>query len=235
MFYYLRVYRRQIKKFRERGLCSSPFRYFSRWKRSLQPGANSVRDRQPWITFETIDFLTEEIKPGQHVFEFGGGGSTLFFVGRAAQVVTIEHNREWFEVLEKLMQGKNETWQGNFIPPENGDLVPSPDPSDPAHYSSRDDDRGFNFRAYATAIDAYPDRHFDFVLVDGRARPSCIAHSFAKIKTGGFLVVDNSDRDYYFTHVKAKLEKDFSPVIHNFGPSPYTKDFTRTSIWKKKA
>lgn len=53
-------------------------KYFQRWKKSLQHGRNAIIDRQPWITFPVIDILSENIHANTKIFEYGGGGSTLF-------------------------------------------------------------------------------------------------------------------------------------------------------------
>jgi hypothetical protein len=46
-------------------------------------------------------------------------------------------------------------------------------------------------------IDSYPDQFFDLVLVDGRARKGCIEHAIKKIRSNGYLVLDNSSTKEY--------------------------------------
>src|SRR4051812_14868890 len=82
-------------------------KYFKRWKQSLEPSRNSITDRQPWITFPSIDMLRNKLNPSSRVFEYGGGGSTLFFLDNAGEVVTVEHDEEWFYKLEKTIQAGN--------------------------------------------------------------------------------------------------------------------------------
>jgi predicted O-methyltransferase YrrM len=64
---------------------------------------------------------------------------------------------------------------------------------------------GRRFHRYASAIDAFPDGSFDVVLVDGRARPACIRHGARKVRVGGWLILDNAEREYYVRHVQADL------------------------------
>jgi len=52
-------------------------------------------------------------------------------------------------------------------------------------------------RPYAYVCDGFPDEHFDFVLVDGRDRVKCIERIHPKIKHGGILMLDNSEREEY--------------------------------------
>jgi predicted O-methyltransferase YrrM len=210
-------------------------KYFSRWRKGIQPDASSVKDQQPWITFKVIDFLNQNLNKEHRVFEYGGGGSTLFFVTRCKEVVTVENNKEWFSILSGLIKKSSaENWKGNFIEGEKGDLNSSPESANPLHYSSSDPgSAGTNFLKYASAIDEYANSYFDLVLVDGRSRASCIQHGIPKIKKGGLLIVDNSDRSYYFKYLDKVLQEQFSVVIDEYGPSPYSKDFTKTSVWKK--
>jgi hypothetical protein len=56
---------------------------------------------------------------------------------------------------------------------------------------------GKSFAAYSQHIAEYPEKAFSVVVVDGRARPSCLAKAIPYIESGGLLVLDNSDREYY--------------------------------------
>ncbi|MBI5865097.1 MAG: hypothetical protein HZB38_11440 [Planctomycetes bacterium] len=53
-------------------------RYYGAWKASLD-GASALDDERPWITFAATRFLERAVRPGSRVFEWGSGGSTLFF------------------------------------------------------------------------------------------------------------------------------------------------------------
>jgi hypothetical protein len=210
--------------------------YYGQWQDSLAPGRNSVVDEQPWITFPVISILDKSITKASKVFEFGGGGSTLFFINRAAEVVTVEHDAEWYKILDqKLREKKISNWKGNLILPEPSAATGGLDPADPDHYFSAD--AGFStnlFKAYASCIDQFPDHYFDVVLVDGRVRPSCTMHSVEKIKKGGLLVIDNSDRPYYFTKIQQILDSRFELVYNKKTLSPYVDFFTQTGVWRKK-
>ena len=107
------------------------------------------------------------------------------------------------------------------------------DIADPNLYLS--DDVTFsecNFRKYVCQIDLFPDNIFDIVLVDGRARPSCIKHASKKVKIGGLIVLDNSDREYYL-RMTANLLQDFDRRIFQ-GVAPGVTWFTETSIFIRR-
>jgi hypothetical protein len=209
-------------------------RYYSDWVKSLQPGSSSVQDRWPWITFPVIDLLKQKLQPHARVFEYGGGGSTLFFLDRVAELVTVEHNEEWFARLQSLVTPKEQTkWKGHLLAGQTG-LIAHADPSNPSHYASTDPAyKHLQFQAYASLIDSFPESYFDLVLVDGRARPSCIHHAISKLRAGGLLVVDNSDRSYYFTQLQSRLDQEFTCLFNDMAPSPYAAFFTQTGVWQK--
>lgn len=232
----LRYFLYLIRSNKANGTGLNQLKYYSRWKASLRDGASSVKDEQPWITFDVIELLKKELKPASRVFEYGGGGSTLFFVKRALEVVTVEHDKEWFGLLSDMVQKqKRNNWKGCFILPEKGVLVEHPDKAVPEHYASGDQaSEGMNYRNYVCHIDQFPEGYFDVVLVDGRSRASCIQHSIAKIKKGGLLVLDNSERTYYCDKQIDTIQANFYKVIDHYGASPYSQSFTKTSVWRKK-
>ncbi|MBN8710079.1 MAG: hypothetical protein J0I10_11890, partial [Verrucomicrobia bacterium] len=92
---------------------------------------------------------------------------------------------------------------------------------------------GKSFREYATAIERVGVSGFDAVLVDGRARPSCIMHSLDKVKPGGLLVVDNAERDYYLQNTAEPISRLYEPVLQTMGAIAYNRTFTKTSIWRR--
>lgn len=228
IFYLKQIYKNKV------GI--GTIKYFNRWKNSLADDATSVRDEQPWITFPVIVILNRVLTKNSKVFEYGGGGSTLFLSKRAKEVYTVEHNPEWFDLLKSILEKKAvKNWKGFFVKADNGNIVNNADKSVPDHYSSGDkESAGKNYEAYVKTIDQFPDGSFDLVMVDGRSRPSCIKHAIPKIKKGGYLLLDNSERAYYLTHFTEIFKNEFKIIDDRFAPSPYSKYFTKTTLWIKK-
>lgn len=207
--------------------------YYDAWKSSQRDGRSTMTDEMPWLTYEAIGFLNRHVKKNMHVFEFGGGGSSVYFARHSGTVVTVEHDAGWFEAMCAIMEKKEITnWDGNLITAEEGG---SGDIGDPDAYVS--DDKifeGKNFKAYASFIDRFENESFDIIVVDGRARPSCTKHALPKLKKGGWLIIDNADRTYYFTAFKEILNTQFELVSNRKGPAPYCTWFTQTGIWRKR-
>ena len=188
----------------------------------------------PWLGIRAVDFLEHHVKPDFSVFEYGGGGSTLFWIDRVKRVITVEHDREWFGQLAALVQQqKFSGWTGLFVEPEPGNLVANPDAAIPSHYASMDNaSQGKNYKKYVQTILDYSDDSFDVILVDGRARTSCLRDSFPKLKRGGLLVLDNAERAYY-TENNGDLLSGFRIELQGMGPVYFSHDFSETRIYRK--
>lgn len=236
MLKYYFIYKKEVKRVlseeANHPLRNKLWKYFFYWKKLAN--SSSVDAKLPWISFPVIDFLKENLKPQSKVFEYGGGGSTLFFLDRAAEVVTVEHNKEWFGTLSTSI-GNNSKWKPLFIEPETAADFNTNQFSDPDAYFSTDKEFvNKNFKNYASAIDSYTNNYFDVVLVDGRVRPSCLKHGIPKVKKGGYLILDNSDRPYYLEYFLKNNAHQFEEVINYSGPTPFCTWFNRTSVWRKK-
>ena len=168
-------------------------------------GKSTLTLRTLWLPYRAIDFLENQVNPESRVLEFGGGGSTAWFVDRVQEVVTVESDEEWAEMI------RDETASSTKI-----ELLLRP-PAD--HYA-----------AYVEAADAYPDESFDVILVDGRERVECVKRSVGKLKPGGLMILDDSDRPKY-KEVYAVLQTWNSDHFYGLVPC---KDVTgNTTIWEK--
>ena len=87
-----------------------------------------------------------------------------------------------------------------------------------------------SFKNYVNSITEYPDSSFDLISIDGVARSSCIKASIPKLKKGGYLMLDNSEREEYQEAIK--LLNNFERIDFE-GPGPYNFYFWTTTIWKK--
>jgi hypothetical protein len=206
------------------------------WLNSFKPGRSSVSDESTWLTQFAIDFIEKEIKEKDRVFEFGGGGSTLFFCKNVQEVITVENHKGWFDILADQINEKGiNNWTGHFIEAEKYEGLKERSPGNPDDFmSGAKGMEELSFEQYARTIEQYPKEYFDWVLVDGRARPSCLKLSIPHVKTGGYLILDNSDRSYYLKNLIGELSKSFEVILDKVGPTLYTPDFTKTTIFQKR-
>jgi hypothetical protein len=211
--------------------------YFIRWRNSCEILNSPLEARTPWMTFQSANMLGKELNANSSVFEYGGGGSTLFCLDKGAKVITIEHDKQWFDRLKQnvFQSGIEAKWEGKFTPPNLFLATSQPrDPADPDSYVSSDQAfTGFSFENYATSIDVYEDASFDVIIIDGRSRPSCLKHASTKLKCGGLLFLDNTERDYYLTDRSMDYLQGFRLVLDEYGPTYGLQWFTKTSVWRR--
>lgn len=214
----------------------SLLKYYNRWLTFKKPQRTALEAQLPWINFEAIDFLKDILTPNMKVFEYGTGGSSIFFAKNVLQVIGIEHDDLWFQrVKDCVEKEKINNFTGLLLPPVKvAGTNSAADYADPKSYFSSDEKylNRYSFFDYASSIDSYEDSYFDIVSIDGRARPSCIKHAVAKIKVGGYLLLDNSDREYYTRQMSIELQ-NFEKVFERFGPGPFNDVFWGTTFYKK--
>jgi hypothetical protein len=157
------------------------------------------------------------------VLEFGSGGSTLYFKENVSYVYSVEHDAKWFEVVKSICRTSNNI-ELNLITPEL-------DKNAPEKYRSKHGlfSEGQSFRNYSHGADHLQDAYFDLLLIDGRARSTCLENSISKLKPGGILIFDNSDRESYQDIILKLLE---GWEIEKFaGVTIFNAFFNQTSIF----
>jgi len=211
-------------------LLSNPFqrKHTLRWIKSLKK--DYLFDTPClWLVFDAIDYIEPYVLEGVNVFEYGSGGSTLYWLKKGANVVTIEHDPNWSKFMKEKIRS-NQPIDFRLIRSEQIANNQDYDPSDPDNYQSYWI-KNMTFFEYVSQIDSFPDNYFDIISIDGRARPSCIKHSVSKVKVGGHIILDNSERDYYFLKL-GNYFKDFDK-FEFFGSGPGNAVEWKTNIYKR--
>ena len=201
------------------------------WTSVPRPGPPHV-PAGPWITFDAERWLRGHVRDDMRVFEWGSGGSTVFFASRVREVVSVEHDPRWHAlVAARLAALRRHNVDAALVAPEppGVDEVPLPFRSTDAAYV------GLSFEKYVRAIERFPDGHFDVVLVDGRARLGCLERALRKVRPGGAVVVDNSERADMAAVLDA-LEPTSVEITHFEGPAPrnFWPGFWRTSVLRPR-
>ena len=127
--------------------------------------AFNVRPKQPWISYRAIKKIDQIMQPNWNVIEFGSGTSTAWIAKRCSSLYSIEDNEEWFHYVSNKL---NET--------------------------------NININYELRTIDNYSDLSnvedfsLDFALIDGVNRGDCMLEVINKIKKGGYIYLDNTDK-----------------------------------------
>ena len=169
----------------------------------------------PWWTYRAIDqvdaFLKQ--KPEARVFEYGSGASTIWLAKRAGSVHSVEHDSDWFE----LMQSRIAPYAGVSLKLVPTDLTRS---SDPLFHSMKEGYAGQSFEAYARTISSF-EGPFDLIVIDGRARAACLAMAEKHLTPDGMIVFDNTKRNRYDLAIK-QSGFDATPLPGRTPSLPYS-------------
>lgn len=213
----------------------SHIKQFRRWYADKHSGESTLSLQVPWMTYDAIDFLSKICTPEMVVFEWGSGGSTLFFARHCQHVTSVEHNQQWMSFLrEKLQELSVNNVDYREIPGEKVADWQERKYQNATDFISTDAQSvGLSYEKYVKAIDTFPDNHFDMVIVDGRTRNCCIKRAIPHIKKGGYLIVDNSDRKYYLAGFPELNDASRWQKTEFEGPVFFQHAFSKTSFFKK--
>lgn len=72
------------------------------WYRSFRSQRSEDKDGNPlpWYTYPCTEFLERRLSGGMRVFEYGAGMSSLWYGERVKEVVSVEHDAHWAEVVQ---------------------------------------------------------------------------------------------------------------------------------------
>lgn len=144
----------------------------------------------PRLSPYAIDMFEKLLPENGIGWEWGSGTSTIWLAQRSKTLHSIEHDYYWWQKVRNslinnaLTNVHNDLIASDGICRQNGYCFYKGHLDTPAC-----------FRSYVNAIDAYKD--FDYIFVDGRARVGCLYLAMSKLKPGGLLILDNSEREKY--------------------------------------
>jgi SAM-dependent methyltransferase len=193
-------------------------RHISRYLRHLPCWRRFPLDLElPWMSYGVIDYLGGALRPHQAVFEFGSGGSSLFFARRVKRVVSVEHDATWHRLVTAAANQRGIT---------NLDCQFHPiDPAKPETYPSL---------SYFQTLSV---GEFDIVVVDGfcdyqnasngTLRQIAFDRAITHVRPGGLIIVDDI---WMFPELVAR----YAPArVHIFAsPGPCRYGVTSTAVFQ---
>lgn len=170
--------------------------------------------QQPWWPAGAVTLVGRQIGVGSVVFEYGGGGSTRWLAGLGATVTTVEHDMVWYRQIAP------------DLPDTVSLLLREPERSGRVHSVVEPG----AFDGYVAAIADYPDRAFDLVIVDGRARVASGLAAMDKVREGGLLLLYDAQRTRYRDLHRALRGWPRTDVR---GLKPGEVEISQTTVWSR--
>ncbi|RZJ43959.1 MAG: FkbM family methyltransferase [Brevundimonas sp.] len=156
----------------------------------LQRSVDGAGQPIPWYTYPAIAFLSSKDYGTLRVFEFGSGGSTIWWAARAKSVVSVEHDAAWAEEIRPQLP--------DSVDYHHEPLVPGGD------YSRKAETLG---------------GPYDIVIVDGRDRVNSALSSRSTLSPSGVIIWDNAERRRYTKGCEQLLASGFRRLdFHGMGP-----------------
>lgn len=155
------------------------------WFESFKSGKPIDKNNHPipWFTYPAIDFLVERLKKTMQIFEFGSGNSSLFFAARVNTVVSVEHDKIWYEKISTES-------------PANSSII------------FVNDDNPKDYIKPLTTLSFNP----DIIVIDGIYRNECLTNSISFLSDDGVIILDDSERTEYTIGIDTLVETGFRRI-----------------------
>ena len=146
-------------------------RYPAAWLRAK----SGLTPERPWIVPAAIGWLGRRIRSDWSILELGSGRSTVWFARRAGRVISLEDNEYWYPRTKARLEEAGIS---------NVDL------------------RLRAVEDFPREVASLPGGAFDLVVVDFLEAPAvtridCLTPAMKKVRPGGYLLLDDSDRPGY--------------------------------------
>lgn len=155
------------------------------WFNAFKSGkpVDNANNPIPWFSYPANEFLSERLNKKMIVFEFGSGNSTLFFAERANQIISVEHNKDWYDKISKQA-------------PANSKII----------YAKAD-----HSNEYLDVL-KMSNQKFNIIIVDGIYRNECLVESISYLSESGVIILDDSERLEYSEGINRILEYQFKRI-----------------------
>jgi hypothetical protein len=161
----------------------------------------------PWLNRGCLDYLKSQDITQWDVFEWGTGFGTLWWSKFVKSIVTVDHTIEWNQNIKQRTTNKNVIFKLRKLTR-----------CKPSEYTNAINE---NLRKY------------DCIIIDGRNRDLCGRTVLGRLKPGGIIILDNSEREKYRLLVNF-LNHNFT-LVNKFGiDKKVLSKIWETTLWQSK-
>jgi hypothetical protein len=169
---------------------------------------------KPWMSDDEIQKISGYLDTNDVCFEWGSGGSTLFFSKFVKHYTSIEYDINWYnKITDCIYQNNLTNITYLYCPPDNDIKLPI------FHEQSNPKD----FISYINIIDNLSNIKYDKIFIDGRSRVACAKKALSYIDKNSIIFVhDFFDR------------KNYLPILEDYMIVDSVKHGQSLAILKKK-
>jgi len=174
---------------------------------------------KPWIALGAIDYIEQHADRKWSVFEWGCGGSTVWFAENFAVTISVESDGQWAALVEQALVERHLRATLHLSPVVDHTVDPMAN------------------EEYAAVIEQYPNAQFGLILIDGpvNSRLGCAHHALGHMLPGGLMVLDNAGSTPHLA-AAALLDTALGQRLSFIGPvyseEPDTQCIVETAIWQ---
>ena len=206
-------------------------------------------DIKPWMHQKEIDMVIKYLtqKPGSTMFEWGCGGSTLLFPKYVKKYTSVEHNLDWYVDVQKAIDINKLTnidfylvdipkgvptkkmefydkWKNeiDILSKQDTNTVPLLD------YSLYPKDK-YVWGDYVDIIDEIGVKPYDFVFIDGRARPDCAFKALEYIHDDSIVFIHD-----FFGRKEYHVVLEYYDIVDSVQDTLVDAGFTMVALRRKK-
>ncbi|HAY33007.1 MAG TPA: FkbM family methyltransferase [Bacteroidetes bacterium] len=138
----------------------------------------------PWTTYPFIDFISNRLTNKISIFEYGSGNSTMFWSLYVKQVVSVEHDKGWFETTKKV-SGNSKNIHIIYAEP--------------------------TLEKYVGSI-KNTNQLFDIIMIDAIHRNECLIAAVDFLTEQGLIILDDSERLEYSEGIQFLKSRGFKEL-----------------------
>lgn len=137
----------------------------------------------PWLSYPAIYFLSERLNKNMLLFEYGSGNSIIYYSQRVNKVISVEHNKVWFDRIKNRLNN-------------NAEII----------FKEINEDGN-----YCRIIKSTNEK-YHVIIIDAEDRVNCIKNCLDNLTDDGVIILDDSDRKEYTDGIEHLIKKGFRQI-----------------------
>jgi hypothetical protein len=183
----------------------------------------------PYYTPGAVRALKKLLHQNIKMFEYGCGKSSIWYAKQVQEYIAVEHEKSWYEQISEKIRELNLSnctllyiplneennkfnWRTDWSPYKQLPRIP----------------KNPKFLDYIRSISKFPDKYFNFIVIDGRERVHCLMEALPKLKDNGYILFDDTNRPRYKEIFQ--ILKDWQKRSFDFGLAQTTLFFRKNNI-----